>query len=77
MEKARLDTFTSKKLWPHDSVKGHGASSKKVRMYSSRCDSLNSCIVDGQSRLRIQPADGRRRYSDVSLLRSFSQWMGR
>ncbi|EMD31913.1 hypothetical protein CERSUDRAFT_127086 [Gelatoporia subvermispora B] len=30
MEKARLDTFTSSKLWPHDAVRGHGASSKKM-----------------------------------------------
>ncbi|KAL4253018.1 hypothetical protein ABKN59_002195 [Abortiporus biennis] len=30
MERARLDTFTMHKLWPHDSVKSHGASSKKM-----------------------------------------------
>ncbi|KAH9922542.1 hypothetical protein B0H21DRAFT_766027 [Amylocystis lapponica] len=30
LEKARLETFTTDKSWPHDSVKGHGASSKKM-----------------------------------------------
>ncbi|CCM05862.1 uncharacterized protein FIBRA_08098 [Fibroporia radiculosa] len=30
MEKARTETFTTNKLWPHDAVKGHGASSKKM-----------------------------------------------
>ncbi|KAH9924174.1 uncharacterized protein B0H18DRAFT_1211938 [Fomitopsis serialis] len=30
MEKARLETFMTKKPWPHDAVKGHGASSKKM-----------------------------------------------
>ncbi|KII91107.1 hypothetical protein PLICRDRAFT_105816 [Plicaturopsis crispa FD-325 SS-3] len=30
MEKARLDTFTSSGLWPHDAVKKHGANSKKM-----------------------------------------------
>ncbi|OSX63298.1 hypothetical protein POSPLADRAFT_1045669 [Postia placenta MAD-698-R-SB12] len=30
MEKARLETFTAQQIWPHDSVKGHGASSKKM-----------------------------------------------
>jgi hypothetical protein len=32
LEKARLETFGGKrKWWPHDSVKGHGATSKLVR----------------------------------------------
>ncbi|OBZ78090.1 Protein bir1 [Grifola frondosa] len=30
MEKARLETFTAQKLWPYDSMKGHGANSKKM-----------------------------------------------
>ena len=30
MQKARLDTFTFGKGWPHDQVKGHGASSTQV-----------------------------------------------
>ncbi|GBE87660.1 predicted protein [Sparassis crispa] len=30
MEIARLETFTVNKSWPHDSVKGHGANSKKM-----------------------------------------------
>ncbi len=31
MEKARLATFRLNDSWPHDRVKGHGASSTKAR----------------------------------------------
>ena len=31
MEKSRLATFKVETPWPHDAVKGHGASSSKVR----------------------------------------------
>ncbi|CAL1709184.1 unnamed protein product [Somion occarium] len=30
MEKARLETFTANRWWPHDSIRGHGANSKKM-----------------------------------------------
>ncbi|KAI0317322.1 inhibitor of apoptosis repeat-containing protein, partial [Amylostereum chailletii] len=30
MEKARLTTFTTRSWWPHDTTKGHGASSTKM-----------------------------------------------
>lgn len=33
MEKARLETF-SKSRWPHDAVKGHGANSKAVSIFT-------------------------------------------
>ena len=34
MEKARLATFRLNNSWPHDGIKGHGASSTKARLAS-------------------------------------------
>ena len=36
LEKARTDTFGGKKWWPHDAVKNHGATSRKVSQYLSK-----------------------------------------
>ena len=56
MEKARLETFTADKWWPHDSVRGHGANSKKVTRTPNLITRINlqkrHCI-DGESRFRI------------------------
>lgn len=42
MEKARLETFAVGDGWIHDKVRGHGASSKKVRFNTG----LDSTLPD-------------------------------
>lgn len=61
LEKARADTFGGKKWWPHDAVKNHGATSKKVWLKSGNTKvRLTRTATDGQSRLCLYPPGSRR-----------------
>jgi len=44
MEKARLATFKLNNSWPHDRVKGHGASSTKARLVSGLLILISSSL---------------------------------
>lgn len=80
LEKARTDTFGGKlKWWPHDSVKGHGATSKKVcsKILIRLDPSLTVGSKDGEGWLRLHPSSRRRRYGNVLLLQRLFIWLGR
>ncbi|EPQ53492.1 inhibitor of apoptosis IAP repeat-containing protein, partial [Gloeophyllum trabeum ATCC 11539] len=63
MEKARLDTFRFSKSWPHDSVKNHGATSKKMAkagfVYTpqSEGDDTATCLYCSVSLSGWEPED--------------------
>lgn len=61
LEKARLDTYGAKqKWWSHDSVKNHGATSRKV--YSFLSNSLifvKRLYLDGKSGVCLYTSEAR------------------
>lgn len=49
MEKARLETFAVGDGWIHDKIRGHGASSKKVRSKASSTKATTDNPLAGES----------------------------
>lgn len=71
-EKARLLTYGGKtKLWPHDSKRNHGATSKKVRPCFPTPNIVSSQMLrtDGEGWVCIHPTAVGRRHSHMLLLR--------